>query len=76
MGGQNYLSSSEDSSEEEDFDDIWQSQIETKKPEETSEAEADSDAEGSSSTIETEVYSERPASVVETSFPQTDYRSF
>ena len=72
MDERNSISSSEDSSEEEDFDDIWESQIEQKRPEEISEAEAQG------SPIDTsEVYSENPVvSEVQTSFPQTDYRSF
>ena len=75
MGGQSYLTSSEESSEEEDFEDFF-SQFETKKAEEASEPETDSEAEDSGSTIETEVHSERPESLVETSLPQTDFRSF
>ena len=72
MDERNSISSSEDSSEEEDFDDIWESQIEQKRPEEVSEAEAHG------SPIDTaKVYSENPVvSEVQTSFPQTDYRSF
>lgn len=74
MDERNSISSSEDSSEEEDFDDIWESQIEQKRPKEVSEAEA----EAQGSPIDTaEVYSENPVvSEVQTSFPQTDYRSF
>ena len=64
MGEQNNISSSEDSSEEEveDFDAIWESHIEIK--EEPSDVEADADVQDT----------EKPE--VETTFPQTDFRSF
>ena len=74
MGEKNNISSSEDSSEEEldDFEEIWESQIESRRPEEATEAAPEADVQ--SSPIDTEVYSVNPESAVETTFPQTDFR--
>ena len=50
----------------------WESQIESRRPEEATEAAPEADVQ--SSPIDTEVYSVNPESAVETTFPQTDYR--
>ena len=81
MDEQDNISTSEDSSsssEEEDFDDIWESRIGIKEPEEASETESETESEADlqGSPFDTEVYSEKQESEVETTFPQTDFRSF